>query len=127
MTKLARCASLALAVLAGVGCAACTSDASSSAPVMATHSSTTADVPPPPKVGQCRNTPPSRLQPDVWVDPTPVVDCSRTHTVETIEVLKPVEKLTLSQVKQLADSCNTEAAGQYLGTSSLPVTRIAYP
>jgi hypothetical protein len=42
-------------------------------------------------------------------------------------VLKPVEKLTLALVKQLAASCNTPAAGDYVGNPTLDVNRLAYP
>jgi hypothetical protein len=86
-------------------------------------------VPPPPKVGQCRNTPPRHLGFNEWVDPTPVVDCSRKHTLETIEVVKPTAvKLTLSLAKQLVGSCNTPAAGDYLGAPrTLALTSLLYP
>lgn len=47
-------------------------------------SSQAANVPPPPEVGQCRNTPGSNLDDDDWVDDTPVVDCSETHTLQTV-------------------------------------------
>jgi hypothetical protein len=114
---------LLVTVLLGVTCAACTSDSSSPTAAPSTRFSTTgADVPPPPKVGQCRNTPAN----DSWVDNTPVVDCSKTHTLETVAVIKPIERLTLGSVKQLAASCETPAV-DYLGIGSREVRRLVSP
>ncbi len=101
---------VALSIL--VACAACTSDARSGSAGTSTRTAAASDVPPPPRVGQCRNTPTN----DSWVDNAPVVDCSKTHTLETAEVIHPVEKLTLAEVKQLAGSCGTPS-GSYLGIS----------
>jgi hypothetical protein len=119
-----RSATLILVVVIGVGgTAACGNDASSPAAATptrsltapsSTRSSTTGDVPPPPEVGQCRNTPAADLRPDVWVDNTPVVDCSKPHTLQTAAVIKPVEELTLAQARQLAASCETPVV-DYLG------------
>jgi hypothetical protein len=78
---------------------------------------------PAPKVGQCRNTPASNLGPNDWVDQTPVVDCSKTHTLETVAVIKPAEKLTLTVAKELAASCETPAVN-YLGINSYEIRRI---
>jgi hypothetical protein len=66
--------------------------------------------PPPPKAGQCRNNT-TNLGENDWVDQTPVVDCSKTHTLQTLVVIKPVEKLTLAQAKQLAGNCDTPQPG----------------
>jgi hypothetical protein len=124
MTPLRRAA--ALAIVVGFGCTGCGHDArspavslptrSSSAPSSSTRASTTGDVPPAPRVGQCRNTPASNLGPEVWVDNTPVVDCSQPHTLETAAVIEPVEKLTLAEARQLAASCETPVVN-YLGIS----------
>ncbi len=139
MTKLHRAPTFVLAVVVGLGCAACSSGHASSPAAAASPASpgtastrlasSSGDVPPPPKVGQCRNTPPRHLGFNDWVDPTPVVDCSKEHTLETIEVVKPTAvKLTLSLVKQLTGSCNTPAAGYYLGDpTTLALTRLLYP
>jgi len=133
MTRRLRAVALLVAIVIGVACAACASDASSSAAEGTTGSSGTApstrssaagDVPPPPKVGQCRNTPASNLGQDDWVDQTPVVDCSKAHTLETVGVIKPVEKLTLALAKQLAASCETPAVN-YLGINSREIRRLA--
>jgi hypothetical protein len=78
-------------------------------------------------VGQCRNTPASKLTVANWVDQTPVVDCSKRHTLETAKVIKPVEKLTLAQAKQLAGNCDTPAAGGYVGNPGRYVNRLLYP
>src|SRR5262245_44264127 len=135
MTRLLRAAALLVTMGVCVACTGCTNDASSAAAAGPTRSaasptgSTAAgDVPPPPKVGECRNTPPRNLGFDDWVDPTPVVDCSRRHTLETVEIIKPAMKLTLPLVKQLTGSCNTPAAAAYLGDpGNLGLTRILYP
>ena len=152
MEKPVRAAALLATIAMGIACTACTGDASSPAAALPTRSSTAVsstpssagasstpssaadDVPPPPKVGQCRNTPATRLahfgasrRPGDWVDKSPVVDCSKTHTMETIEVIKPVVKLTLALAEQLGDSCATPAAINYLGTPDRGISRIAYP
>ena len=145
MEKPVRAAALLATIAVGVACAACASDASSSAVALPTRSSTgvssapssagasstpssaAGDVPPPPKVGQCRNTPTTNLGENDWVDQTPVVDCSKTHTLQTLVVIKPVEKLTLAQAKQLAGSCDSPAAGGYLGNPGRYFNRLLYP
>ena len=144
MEKPVRAAALLATIAIGVACTACTSDASSTATALPTRSSTAVssipssaaasstrssaadDVPPPPKVGQCRNNT-TNLGENDWVDQTPVVDCSKTHTLQTLVVIKPVEKLTLAQVKQLADSCDSPAAGGYVGNPGRYVNRLLYP
>jgi hypothetical protein len=109
-------------VLIGLGCSACGHDASSPDAAASTHSATAGrstvssqhgEVPPPPKAGQCRN-PTRDFGPGDFVDQTPVIPCSKPHTLETVEVIRPVEKLTLAQVKQLAGSCDPPAVN-YLG------------
>lgn len=69
-------------------------------------------MPPPPKVGQCRSTPADHLESfpgrpvahgvhaDDWVDETPAIECSRAHTLETVEVITLAEEPTLGLVKQ---------------------------
>jgi hypothetical protein len=134
MTKLTRAEVLLVAVAMCAACAACTSDVSSSPTTLPTPQATTAstrppvvsDVPPPPEVGQCRNTLASHLGPHDWVDNTPVVDCSKTHTLETAEVIRPVQKLTRAQAKQLAGSCGTPA-WNYLGITFHAVRTIPFP
>src|SRR4051794_8481418 len=138
METAVRAAALLAAIAIGIACAGCTSDASSpraarptrSSPgVSSPPSSAVGDVPPPPEVGQCRNTPAANLAENDWVDQTPVVDCSKTHTLQTLVVIKPVEKLTLAQAKQLAfSSCDSTAtAGGYLGDPGRSFKRLAYP
>ena len=133
MTTLQRAAALVVGVVVVVGCTACGNSTSSAAPALptpsssapsSTRSSTTADVPPPAEVGQCRNTPAKNLGLDVWVDDTPVVDCSKPHTLETAAVIKPVEKLTLAQARQLAASCETPVVN-YLGISFPAIRTLA--
>jgi hypothetical protein len=134
MAILTRSANLIVVVVIGVGCtASCGNDASSPTAALptpsstapsSTRSSTTGDIPPPPKVGQCRNTPAHNLGPNVWVDNTPVVDCSKPHTLETAVVIKPIEKLTLAQAKQLAASCETPVVN-YLGISFPAIRTLA--
>jgi hypothetical protein len=127
--KMARAAALLVTVLMGLACAGCTDDASShaaagspSTATSSTGSSAVGDVPPLPKVGQCRNTPAN----DSWVDNTPAVDCSQTHTLETAAVIKPVEKLTLAAAKQLAASCESPAVA-YLGIGDREVRTTLIP
>ena len=126
MPKLARAVAVLAAVVLEVACAGCSSDAGSRPASLSAQSSAAGDVPPPPKVGQCRNTPASNLGQDDWVDQSPVVDCAKRHTLETAEVIEPVEKLTLPVAKQLADSCATPALN-YLGISFRAVRTLAFP
>jgi len=116
MRRLHRARAL-VAVVIVVAVSACSHDGSSRSAASPTQSSpaspassASGNVPAPPKVGQCRNTPAN----DSWVDDTPVVDCSRTHTLETVAVIEPVEKLTLATAKQLGGSCESPAV-DYLG------------
>jgi hypothetical protein len=118
-------------IIIGIACAACTSDASSpaaagatpsSATESSTPSSTAGDVPPPPRVGQCRNTPAN----DSWVDNTPAVDCSKIHTIETVAVIRPVETLTLAMARQIAASCESPAV-DYLGIGTREVRTTLIP
>jgi hypothetical protein len=145
MEKPVRAAALLATIAMGVACTACTSDASSTAVALPTRSSAAVsstpssagasstpssaadDVPPPPEVGQCRNTPTTNLGENDWVDQTPVVDCSKTHTLQTLVVIKPVEKLTLAQVKQLVGSCDSPAAGGFVGNPGRYFNRLLYP
>src|SRR4029079_19162343 len=80
--------------------AAAPSTPSSAATASSARTSASDDVPPPPKVGQCRNTPASNLETQDWVDQPRVVNCSKTHPLQPLVVIKPVEKLTLAQAKQ---------------------------
>jgi hypothetical protein len=137
MMKFVRAGALLVTVAIGVACTACTNDANSpaaapstpsSAAASSTQSSASGDVPPPPKVGQCRNTPARSLGFNDWVDRSPVVDCSRTHTLETAAVIKPGVKLTLSLVQQLVDTNCGPAAFEYLGEPSRDtVRRLVFP
>lgn len=138
MTNPGRIIPLVLAGLVGLMCPACSSDSSSSPTSLPARSSSAAststrpspagDVPPPPTAGQCRDTPTSNLGQNDWVDNTPVVDCSKPHTLETVEVIKPVEKLSLALAKQLAGSCGgSSSARGYLGISYPAVRTLAFP
>lgn len=138
MTTLGRVIALLMAGLVSLVCPACTSDSSSaptslptpssSASSTSTRPSPASDVPPPPRVGQCRDTPGRNLEDNDWVDTTPVVDCSKPHTLETVEVIKPVEKLSLATAKQLAGSCDgSSSARGYLGISYPAVRTLAFP
>ena len=129
--QLFRTLALLVTIVVGAACAACANDASSpaaagsrsSGTASLTPSSANGEVPPPPKVGQCRDTPASNLGKDDWVDQTPVVECSKTHTLETVAVIKPVEKLTLATAQQLAASCVSPAV-DYLGINSREIRRL---
>jgi Septum formation len=131
MESLDRVKSVLIGVVIGIAMSACSNDGGSSSatttyPTSAV-TSTAADVAPPPHAGQCRNTSPDRLESFPgrpvahgvrardWVDETPVVDCSKPHTLETVEVVTLAEKPTLALVKQLAGSCPSAAALGYLG------------
>lgn len=103
-----RIAILAIACVVGVGCTSGADDTGSPA----TNSPRGSNVPPPPEIGQCRNTP-ARNQVNDRFDDTPVVSCARTHTLETVDVIEPTEKLTPSLAKQLADNCGA-AVWNYL-------------
>jgi hypothetical protein len=126
MMNLARCGVLLVTVVMGVTCAACTGDSNSRPAASTARSSASGDVPPPPKVGQCRNTPASNLGHDDWVDNTPVVECSKAHTLETVEVIKPAEKLTLALAKQLTASCPSPAGLGYVGISFPAVRNLRF-
>src|SRR4051794_24233733 len=137
METVVRAAALLATIAIGIACTGCTSDASSPTAARPTRSSTAVSsppssaaggVPPPPQGGQSRDNPAANLGENDWVDQTPVVDCSKIHTLQTLVVIKPVEKLTLAQAKQLADSCNsTASAGSYLGDPGRSFKRLAYP
>src|SRR3954452_12097778 len=137
METAVRAAALLATIAICIGGTGCTSDASSPTAARPTRSSTAVssppssgagDVPTPPKVGQCRNTPAANLGENDWVDQTPVVDCSKTHTLQTLVVIRPVEKLTLAQAKQLAgSSCDSPTAGGYLRDPGRSFKRLAYP
>ena len=105
---------LALAV-----CVGCSSDSNDTGQA--------GDVPPPPKVGQCRNTPAANVGPDVWVDDSPVVDCSQTHTLQTLEIIDTEETVTADLVEQMTKYCDTAAAASYTGLSVGGIYRIIYP
>jgi Septum formation len=117
MAMRTRTVALLTSLLLGLACAACTDGSRSpvAAPPTSSHTRS-ADVPPPPEVGQCRNTPAN----DSWVDDTPVIDCSKPHTLEMVSVIKPVEKLTLATVKELGNSCEAPFVA-YLGIGSREV------
>lgn len=129
--KLLRLPALLLVMVVGAAGAACTDQAGSSvaarspssAAASSARTAASSDVPPPPRVGQCRNTPAGNLGPGDWVDQTPVVDCSKKHTLETFAVIKPVEKLTLATAKELAASCESPAV-DYLGINSREIRRL---
>jgi hypothetical protein len=139
MRTILRTAPLTFVVALLVGCAGGTTDAgsqptalpgvpssSSAASSASTRTATAGDVPPPPKVGQCRNTPERNLGRDDWVDQSPVVACSRPPTLETVGVIRPAMKLTLALAKQLAPSCESPALS-YLGISFRAVRTLALP
>jgi len=126
MTTLVRAVAVLAAVVLEVACAGCSSDAGSRPGSLSARSPAANDVPPPPKVGQCRNTPASNLTQANWVDETPIVDCAKRHTLETAEVITPVEKLTLAQVKQLDDEC-IGPTYNYLGISTSVVRNLVLP
>jgi hypothetical protein len=113
---------IALIAVLVVALAACSGDASSPSVALPTRSSSAPSPSvhvPSPAVGQCRNTAAN----DSWVDDTPTVDCSKTHTLETVAVIKPVEKLTLAQAKQLVASCESPEVN-YLGIADREVRTI---
>ncbi len=123
-------------IVAGVVCVGCTTgpDDSSSAREVSTprttgsdESSSAGDVPPPPEVGQCRNTPESNLGGNDWVDESPVVDCSKPHTLETVNVIESGETMTLPLIKQLASSCESIGAWVYLDSPGRGAYKIAFP
>jgi hypothetical protein len=131
MTKLARTLPLILLVVLGAGCTHGASSSSLEGPATSAPTKAAGDVPPPPRVGQCRNTPEHtlatrNLNTDVGIDNTPVVDCSKPHTLETVEVIKPVETLTLAEARQLTDSC-APGAYSYLGISFPAVRSLIMP
>ena len=97
---------LALAV-----CVGCSSDSNDTGEA--------GDVPPPPKVGQCRNTPAANVGPDVWVDDSPVIDCSQTHTLQTLEIIDTEETVTADLVEQMTKYCDTAGGSQLTPASRL--------
>ncbi len=136
MRNRVRAVALLATILVAATCAACGSNTSSraaalpkpsSAAVSSSGAPAAADVPAPPHPGECRNTPASHLGQDDWVDSTPVIDCSKPHTVETVMIINPAEKLTLPSVKQLVDSCQSDEAAAYFGADHVGLTRLAYP
>jgi hypothetical protein len=104
-----------LVVIAVLACAACNGSDSEQA----------GEVPPPPEVGQCRITPDSNL--DDAVDDTPVVDCSQTHTLQTLNVIESDEKITVELLEQLAKYCDSEAVGAYVDSPGRGAYNLAWP
>ena len=122
-------------IVAGVVCVGCTgsdeSSGSGGVPPPRTagsdQSSSAEGVPPPPEVGQCRNTPESNLGGNDWVDESPVVDCSKPHTLETLKVIESDETMTLPLIKQLANSCESIEAWVYLDSPGRRAYNLAFP
>ncbi len=72
------------------------------------------NVPRPPEVGDCRNTPASNLGAKAWFDDSPVVDCSQPHTLQTLHVIDTDDEITKAIVEQLQDSCGSYKVGEYV-------------
>ena len=106
-----------LVVTAVLACAACSGSDSEQA----------GDVPPPPEVGQCYNTPDSNLDFEDVFDDSPVVDCSQTHTLQTLEVIETDEQPTPEQLEQLAKYCHTQAVAEYLDSPGAGTYNLAWP
>ena len=124
---------VALAALVCVGCTT-GSDESSGARGPLTpgtggseESPSAGGVPPPPEVGQCRNTPESKRGGNDWVDESPVVDCSKPHTQETVKVIESDETMTLPLLKELASACDSLEARTYLDSPGRGLYNLAFP
>ena len=93
-----------LVLMAALACSSC----GSSDPEQA------GGVPPPPEVGDCRNTP-KDLDPEDVFDDSPVVDCSQAHTLETLAVIQTGDELpTRELLEEFAKYCHTGAVADYL-------------
>src|SRR4051794_39489187 len=126
MTKLAHFTALLGVLAIGVSGASCTSHANSPQAAGPTPPSVATDVPPPPRIGQCRNTRASPFDEHGSVDNSPVVDCSKIHTLETVQVIQPTERLTPELRTELADSCITPTSRAYLGAGD-SVSKLSSP
>ena len=117
---------LAVVPLVAAGCSSDTDEGVPDADTSTTSNEgqdrdTGSDVTAKPQTGECHNTPPSGLEHNDWVDDTPVVDCSRPHTVETVEVIEPLEEPSRSDLKHLSESCESPAM-TYLNSQPGPST-----
>jgi len=106
-----------LVVTCVLACAACSGSDSEQA----------GGVPPPPEVGQCRNTPSSSLDSEVWFDDSPVVDCSQMHTLQTLRVIESDEEVTQELVQQLVKYCETQAVAEYVDSPGRGAYNLAWP
>ena len=84
-------------------------------------------APPPAEVGQCHNTPDSNLDFEDLFDDSPVVDCSQTHTLQTLEVIEIDEEPTLELLQQLAKYCETQAVAEYVDSPGRGAYNLAWP
>ena len=85
------------------------------------------NVPPPPEVGQCRNTPASNLGAKDRSDDSAVVDCSQPHTLQTLYVIDTDDEITPSILKQLADNCNSNKVWEYIDSPGAGVYNVVFP
>ena len=106
-----------LAVMAVLACAACSGSDSEQA----------GNVPPPPEMGQCHNTPDSNLDDGDVFDDSPVVDCSQTHTLQTLEVIETDEPPTLALLEQLAKYCHTQAVAEFVDSPGAGAYNMVWP
>ena len=85
------------------------------------------NVPPPPEVGDCRNTP-DNLDPETVSDDSPVVDCSQTHTLQTLAVIQTGDELSTRELlEQFAKYCHTGAVADYLDIPGPAPYKWAWP
>ena len=108
-----------LIVLALAVCVGCSSDSGDSGQA--------GNVPPPPEVGQCRNTPDSNLGPKDWFDGSPVVDCSQPHTLQTLYIIDTDDEITSSLVAQLEDNCDNAKVADYVDSPGFGAYNLVWP
>ena len=85
------------------------------------------DVPPAARVGDCRNTPESILDPGAAFDDSPVVDCSQTHTLQTLTVIQTEGEMTPERLEDFSKYCQSGAVFKYLDSPGPGPYKLNYP
>ena len=60
-------------------------------------------------------------------DDSPVVDCSQTHTLQTLEVFETEEEITVELLQQLTKYCESQAVAEFVDSPGAGVYNLAWP
>ena len=80
-----------------------------------------------PRWASAATLPLSNLDSDDVVDDTPVVDCSQTHTLQTLYVIETEEKVTLELMEELASTCDSMTVWDYIDSPGRGAYNIVWP